>query len=143
MRNESPVIVDSSALISLLSETDSLHGQAVDLLANLKDHHQLVIIPKEVFAETFNVLRPRLGNKEAAGLGRELLASPELSLVSTPHVVLQKTFAKLSEQTGNASYIDCLVMATADEYQTVEIFGFDVTFRKNGYVLPGVQESAS
>jgi hypothetical protein len=35
------------------------------------------------------------------------------------------------------SYVDCLVMATADFYATREIFGFDAVFPQNGYHLPG------
>jgi len=36
--------------------------------------------------------------------------------------------------------VDCLVMATADFYETREIFGFDTAFTKNGYYLPGTLE---
>ncbi len=40
----------------------------------------------------------------------------------------------------NPSFIDCLVMVTANQYQTEDIFGFDETFRKNGYTLPTDEE---
>jgi predicted nucleic acid-binding protein len=35
-----------------------------------------------------------------------------------------------------ASFVDCLVMATAAFYDTREIFGFDAVFGRNGFQLP-------
>ena len=42
----------------------------------------------------------------------------------------QKKFAKLPQ---SVSFTDCLVMATADEYETIDIFGFDKQFADAGY----------
>ena len=133
---DQPVIVDTSTLISLLSDTDSVHGEAVALAENLRELRRPLIIPAEVLAETLNVLRPRLGNR-AATIGNELLTSADIAVIPTPREVLELTLTKLQRQTGNASYIDCLVMVTADQYRTCSVFGFDETFRKNGYQLPG------
>jgi predicted nucleic acid-binding protein len=36
-----------------------------------------------------------------------------------------------------ASFVDCLVMATAAFYDTREIFGFDAVFGKNSFHSPG------
>jgi hypothetical protein len=38
------------------------------------------------------------------------------------------------------SFVDCLVMATANANNTREIFGFDAVFAMNGYFLPGASE---
>jgi predicted nucleic acid-binding protein len=43
-------------------------------------------------------------------------------------------------QDKRASFVDCLVMATATFYDTREIFGFDAVFGKNGFHLPGNAE---
>ena len=134
---EQPVIVDTSALISLLSDTDSLHDEAVALAENLRELRRPLIIPAEVLAETLTVLRPRLGNRATMTIGNELLTSADIAVIPTPREVLELTLTKLQRQTGNASYIDCLVMVTADQYRTRSVFGFDETFRKNGYQLPG------
>ncbi len=134
--SEQPVIVDTSALISLLSDTDSLHTQALTFADTLRDNRQLLLIPAEVLAEALNVMRPRIGNPATVTIGQELLASPDIAVSPTPRDIIEQTLTKLAIQTGNASYIDCLVMATADHYHTRVIFGFDDTFRKDGYVLP-------
>lgn len=137
-----PVLVDTSTLISLLSENDSLHEQAVTLARALRQAQQPLIIPTEVLAETLNVLRPRLGNETTVAIATELLSSPDFSVAPTKREVLHLTLQKLRAQTGNASYIDCLVMASADYYETDQIFGFDETFHKNRYILPGRREAA-
>ena len=38
--------------------------------------------------------------------------------------------------TGSPSYIDCLVMACADEHKAKHVFGSDAACKKNGYLLP-------
>jgi predicted nucleic acid-binding protein len=38
------------------------------------------------------------------------------------------------------SFVDCLVMASANLYRTRDIFGFDAVFTENGYRLPGQGE---
>jgi len=43
-------------------------------------------------------------------------------------------------QDKRASFVDCLVMATAAFYDTQEIFGFDAVFGRNGFHLPGNTE---
>jgi predicted nucleic acid-binding protein len=136
------VVFDTSALISLLSDNDSRHQQAVTLAHALRQTQQTLVIPTEVLAEALNVLRPRLGNEATAAIGTELLTAPDFAVTPTPRLVLQLTLAKLRKQTGDASYIDCLVIAAADHYKTDLIFGFDDTFRKNGYGLPGERRAA-
>lgn len=43
----------------------------------------------------------------------------------------------LATGVGKPSFVDCLVMTLAYRYETPYIFGFDATFQKNGYRLPG------
>jgi predicted nucleic acid-binding protein len=42
----------------------------------------------------------------------------------------KEKFAELPQSVG---FTDCLVMATADEYETSDIFGFDKQFADAGY----------
>jgi predicted nucleic acid-binding protein len=62
-------------------------------------------------------------------------SNPTLAAVS---LALRQTVE--APQDKRASYVDCLVMATADFYGTREIFGFDAVFPQNGYSLPGTSE---
>lgn len=60
----------------------------------------------------------------------------ELQLAPCDTKVLQRAIAMQAKFVGGPSFTDCLVMAMADAYSTVCIFGFDATFAKSGYVLP-------
>lgn len=54
------VVLDSSALISLLNVADQLHGDALAVDAMLVNEDWLVLLPVEVFAETLNRWARRL-----------------------------------------------------------------------------------
>jgi hypothetical protein len=64
MRNEtgSAVIVDSSALVSLISNTDANHRLATATAERLLAEQRVVITPADVFTETVNVLGKRFGH---------------------------------------------------------------------------------
>jgi predicted nucleic acid-binding protein len=59
--------------------------------------------------------------------------------MSETFVILDSS-ALIAQTNKRPSFVDCLVMATADFYDTREIFGFDAVFAKNGYSLPGTEE---
>jgi predicted nucleic acid-binding protein len=88
-----------------------------------------------------NIFGKKVGKGEAAQAGKALLArhvSGTLTIIPSPETVLSDALDRLQQsQGGSPSFIDCLVMAFADHRHTEEIYGFDETFSKNGYRLPG------
>ncbi len=133
------VIFDSSGLVSLVKADDLLHKQAVEIAQALTDNGWSLLLPYEVLAESLNTIA-RLVNKHSAVIVGESLikqyATQKLTFVqSEPHVVTS-ALRRLKSAAGKPSFIDCLVMACADEHKTRYIFGFDTAFRKNGYYLP-------
>ena len=134
------IIVDSSALVSLLKRDDVDHEKAVIIIDGSIARQQLrVILPSEVLAETLNILGKKLGNRAEVVAGRALLNridNSELLLTSSNPNLVRTALELRATYTGNPSFIDCLVMSYAEEYQTNLVFGFDETFRKNGYQLP-------
>ena len=135
-----PVILDSSALIAEINLTDSLHEQAQAVNKIIAETSREVILPYEVFAEAINVFGKKVGRVEAARAGKALLArhaSGSLRMVPSSEVILAGALDRLQTARGkNPSFVDCLVMVSADHYQTPHIFGFDDAFEKNGYRLP-------
>ena len=144
MKKNKPVILDSSALIAEINLADSLHEKARAINAVLSQTDRQVILPYEVFAEAINIFGKKVGRREAAHAGKALLArhvSGSLRIVPSRETILAAALDRLQDAQGkNPSFIDCLVMASADHYQTQEIFGFDETFTKNGYRLPEAAE---
>lgn len=134
-----PITFDSSALVALLTENDADHEKAVAISRNLVQESRPVLLPSEVLAESLNIIGKKYGLKAAVERGRYLVGRVKEGALLVPHggdAVVQGALDKLAVQPQSVSYIDCLVMAYADHYQTKEIFGFDAAFRKNGYRLP-------
>src|SRR5919202_592725 len=140
MKVNNPVILDSSALIAEINLADSLHEQAQAINDILSQTQREVILPYEVFAEAMNIFGKKVGRIEAARAGKALLArhvSGSLRIVPSSETILAAALDLLPTAKGqSSSFVDCLVMVSADYYQTQEIFGFDDAFAKNGYRLP-------
>jgi predicted nucleic acid-binding protein len=50
---------------------------------------------------------------------------------------MRQALSRFATQSESVSLTDCIVMAVADDYETLDSFGFDEAFRKNGYrILP-------
>jgi predicted nucleic acid-binding protein len=138
--NEQITIVDSSALISLMNVADKLHIRAIAINDILLGDGWSVLVPSEVFAETLNAVGKKLGRRDATLVGRTLLArhmAGDFGFIHAEPGTYVKTLALHASGSGGPSFVDCLVMALAASYDTDCIFGFDATFRKNGYRLPG------
>jgi len=135
----------ASALIAQINLADSLHKKVQAVNELIAETNRQVILPYEVFAEAMNIFGKKVGRIEAARAGKALLArhgSGSLRIVPSDETILATALDRLhSAQGKNPSFIDCLVMASADHYQTQEIFGFDETFRKNGYRLPATPKN--
>ncbi len=133
------IIFDSSGLVSLVKSDDQLHEEAVRLAKILIKNDWQVLLPYEILAETLNSLGKLVNKRSAITVGEALMvqyATQEIVFVqSEPHIV-ERAIEYVKSAPGAPSFIDCMVMAHADEQQTKYIFGFDATFRKNGYKLP-------
>lgn len=136
------VIADSSALVALLKLDDADHEKALQLMeGKLATPSYKLHIPFEVLAETLNILGKKLGKQAVARAGQEILSRHQrhdLQLTVSAPAIVGRAVDLQAAATGNPSFIDCLVMAHADEQQTPYILGFDAAFRKNGYRLPAV-----
>lgn len=135
MQNNS-IIIDSSALVALSLKADSSYKQAYSISKKLYKDERTILLPHEVFGESINIIGKKLGILYAAEIANDILSSHGFSLICAQEDILNLAINKLKKQPNSVSYIDCLVMAIADSFETKEIFGFDDTFRRNGYKLP-------
>ncbi len=136
MKTSKPVIIDTSALVSLVSDADSNHRSAVAISTRIASDHRPVVLPGEVFTETLNIVGKKISREKQLDLGSDLLTSQTFTIIETSSEIRRLAFEKLRKQPASVSYTDCVVMAFADYFETTDIFGFDQTFRKNGYTLP-------
>lgn len=133
-----PLILDSSAYISLGSISDSNYRRAEAISKIIQDTRRSVIVPGDVFTEILNVVGKKGSHKRAVIQGHQLLSSDVFTITDTTSNIRQDAFEIFKKQPESVSFTDCIVMATADHYETNEIFGFDEAFRKNGYIRFGI-----
>jgi predicted nucleic acid-binding protein len=145
--NSAFVILDSSALIAQFNVKDLWHKKANTISEFIAHTDRKVILPAEVLAETLNRIGNNIGRQDAVLAGNALLERNETGDILITHSnteILSATLTLLNSvqepQDKRASFVDCLVMATATFYDTGEIFGFDAVFGRNGFHLPGNSE---
>jgi predicted nucleic acid-binding protein len=130
--NKGVIIADTSGLISLFSPNDHNHKVAVEAAKRLSDDHKDILIPAAVLVEFLNILGRKAGHAVALAAVTEL--TPPFLVISEPANLLDSpALEKFSDVPQGVSFTDCLVMAVADEYGTVDIFGFDKQFADAGY----------
>lgn len=143
METKNKIIADSSALISLLVDTDTNHAKASAIARALFGDQDTVFIPSEVLAETLNILGKKYGHQQAVRFVERLLQSVVFAIKPSSDVARKDALELFGATSQSVSYTDCLVMAFAEEYGTVEIFGFDEVFSKRGYLLPRGRKEAA
>ena len=128
---EHVIIADTSGLVSLFLPGDHNHEPAVKAAKKLQNEHKDILIPAAVFVEFLNILGRKVGHTVTRAVVAEL-SSPFLILTTQTNI--NQALKKFESLPEGVSFTDCLVMATADEYATHEIFGFDKQFEDAGYI---------
>jgi predicted nucleic acid-binding protein len=90
-----------------------------------------------------NLLGKKFSHDLAHRTGERLLTSPLFLVSATDPDTRTHTLGLFRATPPGVSFTDCLVMATADKYETQEIFGFDEIFRKKGYRVPAHLDEAA
>lgn len=130
---EHPIIADTSELVSLANDTDHNHNPAAEAARRLRTEKRLIIVPTAVLVETVNVLGKKSGHRVALETANEIMRPEGRFLLEEVGQYLERALEKLGQQPTGVSLTDCVVMAIADHYDTLEIFGFDKQFADAGY----------
>ena len=131
--NTQAIIADTSALVSLATDTDQNHAVAVREAEKLSKAAKLIILPIDVFVETMNILGKRSGHETALQAAAAILQPDSQFILVETTLHVQASLAKFTDQPSGVSFTDCVVMAIADHYSTKNIFGFDKQFADAGY----------
>src|SRR5262245_12652065 len=70
---DTPIIADSSGLVSLATITDQNHTPALNAAARLRKASRPIILPADILVETVNVLGKKSGHETALKAAGELL----------------------------------------------------------------------
>ena len=134
------IIADSSALFSLLIDTDNNYRKAVKIKEQYLKQGGLIVVPSEIFSELINILGKKFNHKAAVWAAKAVLGSKTFTIENTSESARNTALEKFKNQPKKVSFTDCLVMAYADFYETREIFGFDEIL--NTVKLIGVSDNA-
>ena len=129
----SPIIADTSALVSLATDTDHNHIPAKEAAARLREVSRPIILPADIFVETVNVLGKRSGHETALKAAAELRRPGSQFILIETVPYLNRALERLKDQAPGVSLTDCIVMVVADAYGTKDVFGFDMQFVEAGY----------
>lgn len=129
------IIADSSGLISLTSVSDSNHVRAEKALDQGFMRAGSIVIPMEVYSEALNTIGKKKNHSASMQFARIIDETETFLITYSDEKIRQHALNLYRKQKESTSFIDCIVMVTADHYSTKEIFGFDEVFKKNGYSL--------
>ena len=130
---DSPIIADTSALVSLATDTDHNHIPAKEAATRLREVSRPIILPADIFVETVNVLGKRSGHETALKAAAELLRPGSQFVLIETFPYLHQALERFKDQAPGVSLTDCMVMVVADHYGTKDIFGFDRQFVEAGH----------
>jgi predicted nucleic acid-binding protein len=133
------VIADSSALVALTNPNDFDHQRALTRKAELEALQASILIPTEVFSETVNIMGKKFGHALASEAAEVMMSAP-LFLVVDCSSAYTAALERFRQAPDSVSFTDCLVLASADHYNTKQIFGFEEYFQKQGYEIPSPDE---
>src|SRR5436190_19023835 len=133
-------IADTSALLSLIIETDTNHSQAIQIASIYSNQTDTIIIPEDIFSELVNIIGKKFGHNKAYTAATYILSNKNFLIETITEKVRLSALEKFKKQPESVSFTDCVVMTVADYFETKEIFGFDETFHKNGYQRLGVDK---
>lgn len=134
------IIADSSGIISAFVQRDQNHNLAKKIKEKTLKNKSIIYLPHEVFSETVNIVGKKMSHEAAIDLGTTVLQTDLFFVLPSNYSLIERALEMFSKQAQSVSFTDCIVMAFADEYETKEIFGFDDTFRKNGYIRLGIDK---
>lgn len=133
-------IADSSGIISAFVAVDRNHKKAAQVKRKLEKSKGMMYVPAEIFAETVNIVGKKLNHVAAMKLAETLLETKLFVIAPSTEYARSHALEIFQNQPESVSFTDCLVMAFADEFETKAIFGFDESFRKNGYKRIGIDK---
>lgn len=127
------VFIDTSALLAILDEEDSNHGQAAAMFKAVLRGHE-VFTHNYIHVEAEQLVRRRLGAAAAARLLQDLLPAMRTIWVDeATHVEAVKIVVGLGRA---ASLVDQVSFAVMRSLEVDTALAFDADFDKQGFRLP-------
>jgi uncharacterized protein len=131
--NREAVFLDTSAMIALAVDTDSLHDAAIEVMRELDRKRSPMVTSDFVLVEFLNASASASRRTTAASLARGLLTSPTLEFVECSRAAVLEALALYeSRPDKDWSLVDCSSMVICKERGIRRVFTHDRHFRQAG-----------
>jgi predicted nucleic acid-binding protein len=127
------VLIDTSAMLALLSATDQAHRAAVEKFQLLSDEQAQLVTTSYVLVETYALIDRRLG-REALTSFRARFA-PLLNVIWVDADLHEAGLDLLGERSTGLSLVDAVSFAAARAHHITRAFAFDQDFDAEGLTL--------
>ena len=130
------VFVDTGAWLALADASDDLHHAARTIYPSVLRPDIRLFTTNLVVAETYNLIRRRIGFQASMRFLRSLRASPRLERVYS-NAGLENTAEELLQRYADQDFslVDAVSFAYMQVEGIVEAFAFDKHFTTAGFVL--------
>ena len=128
--------MDTSALIALKNESETKHSVAMGGFENLLSKNIGIMTTNFVFAETYTLLRYRVGHKVAVEFGDFVRQSRVIQYVRASEEIENIAWKIAVKYQGkDFSFADCVSFALMEKFGINEAFAFDQHFEQFGFEL--------
>lgn len=130
------IFVDTGAWLALLDRDDQHHGEARTIYQALLQKGQKLLTTNLVVAETYNLVRRRLGHGAAMQFLNAIHSSTRLAMVYS-QVSLEKEAEAILERyvDQDFSFVDAVSFALMRRQNVTQAFAFDKHFFIAGFEL--------
>lgn len=126
------VFVDTSAFYALASETDSAHGVASEIYAQLKAAGAAFVTTNYVFLEAVSLLQRRHGVEEAERFGDFVAETVEMIwMTARQHQAAWEHWT--GRRARGLSLVDCSCFMVMRDLDIRDVFAFDAQFQQAGF----------
>lgn len=128
------VFVDTGAWLALVDRSDGLHRQAVSTLPDVLRPDSRLVTTNLVIAESYTLIRRRIGHHAAVSFLDSLRTSPHLERVYSDQrleLAAEEILRRYADQP--LSYVDAVSFAVMQAENMSEAFAFDHHFRVAGF----------
>ncbi|NOX63663.1 MAG: type II toxin-antitoxin system VapC family toxin [Chloroflexi bacterium] len=130
------VFVDTGAWLALIDQDDQHHVQARKIYRELLEQKQKLLTTNLVVAETYNLVRRRIGYPAAMQFLRSIRSTTRLVRIYS-NASLEKEAESILERFSDQdfSFVDAVSFAVMRQRETRQAFAFDKHFLIAGFEL--------
>ena len=132
----SRVFVDTSAILALLSASDTAHTRAVTVFDRLRAETDPLVTISYVMVETYALLHRRMGRRAVTRFREDFAPLLEVIWIGNEDHELALDFM-LQTDDANLSLVDAASLVVIGHERISRVFTFDKHFRRPGLEILG------